>query len=585
MTIISSLVDAFDALEDAPREGTSIEKIACAIVLDTDGSVVSFEDLRTFNGKTHLSRKMAVPQAVKRSNGVAPNYLWDKGAYTLGLPAPKAGETSTAAIEKAAKLALKQHEGFKEYHLDRLNSCSDVGLKAVLAFVGSWKPEDIEGYQLPDGIDGNANFVFALHSDVGCGDFVHDRAEAIDLLLSADREEATVGACLVTGKAGRIQRLHHAIKGVHGSAPSGANIVSYNDDAYCSYGRKQGDNAPVSEDVVYKYTSMLNRLLTTNKVVLGDTTVVYWVSSEDNDHSELPEMTLAAILGSRDSEIEDKKLAAALEAIRDFGELPKNIVGTGSRVHILGLAPNKSRLSVRFWIEDSFDDFVANYRRYLNDMRILPSQGPSMPPLWALLKETAVLGETKNVAPNLAGNWTKSILDGTRYPQTLFSSVLIRIRADGAVNFRRVSILKALLSRNYNKEVPVGLDTTNTNKGYLLGRLFAVYENAQESAVGKVNSSIKDKFYSTASSQPQRVFRSLSDGFAKHISKIRRDRFGLAVHIEKDVSQIMEIMSPSGDPFPVRLSDEEQAMFSVGYYHQRSKNFAPKTTENKENDQ
>jgi CRISPR-associated protein Csd1 len=135
-------------------------------------------------------------------------------------------------------------------------------------------------------------------------------------------------------------------------------------------------------------------------------------------------------------------------------------------------------------------------------------------------------------------------------------------------------MLKGILMRNFNKEVPVALDPTCTDQGYLLGRLFALYEQAQTAALGRaVNTTIKDKYYGAASALPRKVFHLLESGSANHLSKIGKQRPGLKVNLEKQIGAIMDLMEPDKDPFPVSLPDRSQAMFGLGYYHQRNEFF------------
>ncbi len=243
---------------------------------------------------------------------------------------------------------------------------------------------------------------------------------------------------------------------------------------------------------------------------------------------------------------------------------------------MLGLAPNAARLSVRFSYAGSFGDITRNYQKFVSDMRIEPPPRDGYPPLWRYLLETAVLGKRENVSPNLAGDWMRAILSGTPYPLSLMASVLTRIRADGEVNALRVGILKALLIRNFKKEAtPVALDPANTNRGYVLGRLFALYEEIQRAALGgRVNATIKDKFYGSASATPRKVFAVLDGGSANHLAKIRKLNIGREVNLQRQLQALMDLMSPSDDPaldpFPVSLTAQEQAYFGLGYHHQRS---------------
>jgi CRISPR-associated protein Csd1 len=251
---------------------------------------------------------------------------------------------------------------------------------------------------------------------------------------------------------------------------------------------------------------------------------------------------------------------------------------------VLGLAPNAARLSIRFWFDNDFGVLARNYERFVQDIAVIPTPRDERPALWKYLAETAVLGKRENVPPNLAGEWMRTILTGTSYPLTLLSIVLMRIRADGDVNGLRVGILKALLVRNFRKtkrEAPVSFDSANTNKGYLLGRLFAAYEQAQSAALGRnVNATIKDKFYGAASAQPRKVFPLLGRSSANHLSKVGKQRRGQRVNLEKTISSILDQMSPAGDPFPASLPAEDQALFALGYYHQRNEFFRKAETKN-----
>jgi CRISPR-associated protein Csd1 len=131
----------------------------------------------------------------------------------------------------------------------------------------------------------------------------------------------------------------------------------------------------------------------------------------------------------------------------------------------------------------------------------------------------------------------------------------------------------------------VSLDPDFKDRGYLLGRLFAAYEQAQSAALGnKVNATIKDKFYGSASAQPRKVFALLESGSANHLSKVGKQSPGRRVNLEKLIASIMDKMAPGADPFPAALAAEEQALFGLGYYHQRSEFFkkAPETQESGE---
>ena len=586
MSIIAALARAYERLDDAPPFGYSLQKIGFVISLHPDGRVANVADLREKTGRKPEPGIMTVPQPPKRASGIAPVFLWDKTSYVLGITA---GEGRRTADE---------HTTFVKMHLNALSDATDEGLVALRSFLTAWTPDQFVPPLWPDDMK-DQNVIFALETQRLQEIYLHDRPAA-KALWATQIEDASgdSGLCLASGRRGAVARLHPAIKGVWGAQSSGASIVSFNSDAYESYGHTQGDNAPVSERTAFAYTTALNHFLargSSHRMQVGDASTVFWADARDGDTAEKAVNVFASAFqdsaekngkdddatgATTDDGMQAKKVGSTLQQIRSGQPLSVAApdLAEGVRFYILGLAPNAARLSVRFWLDDSFGNLVANYQRFVEDMRIDPPPRDGYPPLWRYLLETATLGKRENVSPNLAGDWIRAILTGQRYPQTLFSALRTRIRADGRINELRAGMLKAILIRNFNrKETPVALDPDFNDKGYLLGRLFAVYERIQEGALGKnVNATIKDKFYSSASAQPRKVFPMIDRNSANHLSKLGKQSMSQKVHLEKEMSSITEQMSPGDDPFPSALSAEEQALFGLGYYHQRSDFFKRK---------
>ncbi|MEZ5869289.1 MAG: type I-C CRISPR-associated protein Cas8c/Csd1 [Defluviimonas denitrificans] len=563
MSMLAALAQAYDRLPDAPPFGYSAEKIGFCVVLNADGSVADVVDLRDTD-KKRSAKVVMVPQAKKRTVGIDPNVLWDKTAYVLGVT----GGTG--------KRTAEEHARFRDQHLEWLAGSDDEGLIALARFLESWTPDRFVAPLWPEEMR-DQNVVFRLASGF---EFLHERPAAKALWARIAAEGASEPQiCLLTGASGPVARLHPSIKGVWGAQSSGASLVSFNLDAFTSYNHEQGDNAPVSEAAAFAYTTALNRFLSDPKhrLQIGDASTVFWADCADMDTAAEAEDIFAAMFG-RDTTADDdgvntakvrEQLAQIREGRRLAEIMPK--LDKGVRFFVLGLAPNAARLSVRFWWEGSFGTLAANYQRFIDDTALDPAPRTGWPPLWRYLIELAVQGKRENVPPLIAGEWMRAILSGTRYPLTLLSATLMRIRADGEVNALRAAILKSVLIRNLSWEVPVALDSANTNRGYVLGRLFAVYEEVQRAALGgSVNATIKDKFYGAASASPQKVFRTLDSGAQNHFSKLRKLSPGRAVNLEKLIGSITELMDPGADPIPATLSSAEQALFGIGYYHQRS---------------
>lgn len=576
MSLLAALARAYDRLPDAPPYGFSSEKIGFCIVLNLDGSVAEMIDLRDTD-KKRSPRMLLVPQPWKKASGIKPNFLWENTAYALGV---------TAGDDKRT---AQEHAAFKGKHSEWLAGTNNAGLMALKRFLSTWNPERFLSENWPADMLDQA-VVFGLSGSVRDG-FLHDAEVAGAMWERIKLSEALPDArCLVSGSVGPIARLHPSVKGVWGAQSSGASIVSFNDDAYESYGHKQGDNAPVSEAAAFAYTTALNRFLekdSGHRIQIGDASTVFWADADSALAEEAETCFAAYVDPAASNQTAPSKIAGKLEAIRKGLRLNQVMPELEDvPFHVLGLSPNAARLSVRFYWTSNFGTLTANYQRFLADTKLDPPPRDGWPPLWRYLIELAVQGKRENVPPLIAGDWMRAILTGAAYPLTLLSITLMRIRADGEVDALRAAILKSVLIRNFNKEAPVALDPEfKESKGYLLGRLFAAYEQVQRAALGSnVNATIKDKFYGAASASPQKVFATLNSGAQNHFAKLRKVNPGWAFNLDELIRSILDQMSPGNDPIPAFLNAAEQGMFGLGYYHQRSEFFRKRDDKTEDTD-
>lgn len=566
MSALASLARAYERMKNAPPFGYSAEKIGYLVSLREDGTIASVTDLRESEGKKRTPRILFVPQPGKRTSRVAPNFLWDKSAYVLGV------------TDGEGKRTAEEHAAFIARHLDALRNEDDAGLRALRLFLESWTPGRFDDLHVPEMKD--QNIVFTLESDRLAHICIHDRpaARALWSRIGGAGERPT-NTCLITGERGPIARLHPAIKGVWGAQSSGASLVSFNLDAFNSYGHEQGDNAPVSEAAAFAYTTALNRFLekdSGHRLQIGDASTVFWADASAAAAQEAEGM-FAALLGV-DEAAEAKKVAAILDAVRQgrpldtlTPALPQDV-----RFFVLGLSPNAARLSVRFYIEDNFGEIARRYLEHVERMLIEPPPREAAPSIWRMLIETASQRKSENIPPLLAGEWLRAILTGAPYPLTLLTTVLTRLRADHEVNALRVAMLKSVLIRNFRLEAPVALDPENDDPGYLLGRLFATYEYAQTQALGgNVNATIRDQYYGAASATPRSIFPLLQRKATHHLSRLRKEKPGLAVNLDRKIGEICEVASAE-TLFPPTLNPRRQALFAIGYYHQRNDFYRPR---------
>jgi len=571
MTVLQSLDRYYGRMAargEAEAPGYSREKISFAIVLSTEGEPLDKIDLRAVNGKRIQPVLLDVPAAVKRTVAVLPNVFWDKSAYVLGRTA---GEGRRAAEEHAA---------FRTAHLEMLAGSDDPGLVALRRFLEGWTPARFDAPPFAaEMLD--ANIVFRLDGDHG---FIHERDAAKRLLVSQAAGDGPRGLCLVTGMESPIRRLHPTIKGVDGAQTAGAALVSFNLDAFSSYGKEQGANAPTSEAAAFRYGAALNRLLDRagrNRIRIGDATVAFWgdASGVGEDAAKAAEDAFASMFDpaaakpAGDDQGQAAKLRDALKAIaqgRPVTELDPRLE-PGTRFHVLGLAPNAARLSVRFWLDDDFQSFATRLARHYDDLEIEPlprgwtrERPPAIQRL--LVRTTALQEKFENIPPLVAGELTRAVLTGARYPRTLLTAATVRLRAgDDPGSGWHAAVIKACINRSEKEKVPVALDPENNSPAYQLGRLFAVLEQAQYAALGRVNAPIGDRYYGAASATPARVFAPLLRGLKNHVSDARKR--GQGGWIEPKVAEIMARLPPD---LPRTLRLEDQGRFAVGYYHERA---------------
>lgn len=603
MSILASLVRAYDRLPDAPPFGFSSEKIGFLISLNEDGSVAHLVDLRDGEGKKKTSTLMPVPASFKRP-GVTPRafFLWDNSAYVLGVSFNE------------AKGVEARRRAFFDLHMDLLKDTDDIGLSALRNFLLQWQPDDFVRLGWPDEMK-DQNIIFSLESERR-ERFLHQRAAAKTIWSNRmGTGEKSQAVCLVTGERAPTARLHQAIKGVWGGQVAGGSIVSFNLDAFTSYGHEQGDNAPVSEAAAFAYTTALNRFLekgSSHRVQIGDASTVFWADASRIEDAEAAESLFSFYI---DPKAEDaavtKKVGVQLGRIRKGERLEKiePALASGVNFYVLGLAPNAARLSIRFWLESDFAEIAENYKMYSEEI-FLSRSANFEPPLARLLIETIPLTDRdrrfvngselgfQSVMRNLpdgqqkylgllASDFMYAILKGTPYPLTLLGSTIARIRTDKIINLERMALIKAVLIRNFiqplpentgkrsRKELFVALDRTEADPAYVLGRLFAVLEKIQEQALGKLNSNIKTKYFGAASSTPHSVFPLLLRLNVHHEDKAEKDpkKRGLSIYLGREKTEIMNLLTSE---FPRFLQLKDQGKFFLGYEHQM---YVPKKSE------
>lgn len=525
-------------------------------------------------------RAMRVPAHEKRSSGIAANFLCDNSTYLLGADEKGKPERSADCFKACAKL-----------HHTILDGVDSPAARALLAYFDSWDPAQAAAHPLLaeqwKEITGNANLIFGYEAADHSHSFVNDDPaiqNAWQTHYNDRSADSDMGQCLITGKYAPIERTHPNISGVPGAQSSGAALVSFNAPAFCSYGHEQGDNAPVSKYAAFAYTTALNCLLADRSHCkhVGDTTILCWAENAEPVYQDAMSMFLFG--ADEATGIQESDVQAALKRLSAGQTVPflEKELSPDQHFYLLGLAPNAARLSVRFFLRDTFGCFAQNLQKHAEEMEINCSEKEKFRtlPIWAVVNETTrtVPGQPAKPSPQLAGDLLRAVLTGGRYPATLLNGVTLRIRAEQNVTRGRAAVIKAYYLRNYptelNKEVyTVSLNET-TNVPYLLGRLFSVLEAVQKAANPGINTTIKDRYFNAACATPGMSFPTLLRLSQKHLRKLND---GLATHYDKQITELMAQLPESG--FPARLSLSDQGKFTIGYYHQTQKRYVKKNEE------
>lgn len=592
--ILQALVRCYEALAgrgELEKPGWSPVKVSWGLELDADGQVKSLLLMGGTDAKgKQIPRVMKLPDPVKRASGIATNFLCDNSSYILGIDAKGKPERTRECFTACA-----------QKHQDILKDVRHPTAKAILNFFERWKPENAACHPAIqpnlEALLKGGNIVFVTHDAEGKLQLAQDVPEirrAWDEAY-ANSDDAVMGRCLVTGEEGPIAILHPSIKGVMGAQSSGASLVSFNAPAFESYGKEnardnqgQGRNAPVGKYAAFAYGAALNYMIGHADFHgrLGDTTLVYWAEGAEPAYGSAF-MAMMGMGGDDKNEITQKELSGVLTALCQgntvkWANVPLN---PENRFYILGLAPNASRLSVCFFLQDSFGAFVTHYQKHQERLNIVRPAFDERETLsmWALLRETAIKSPNKppKFQRQLVEEMLRAVLTGSLYPSALYTQTEIRLRAEKDINRGKAAMIKAYLLRNvveqqkdqthiYKEVLDVELNEQSTYLPYRLGRLFAVLEAVQQKANPNINTTIKDRYFNSGCATPALVFPTLLRLAQSHLSKIGG---GAAVYYDKMITELLGDVTQS---YPPRLSLQDQGIFQIGYYHQKQKLFTKK---------
>jgi CRISPR-associated protein Csd1 len=540
------------------------ERVRWYIELDEEGKLqgTGFTPLTGEGKRPELGKFLDIPALPKmRGIALAAKLLADNGQYVLGL-APEG---------KKAERAEESHRMF----VDLVRACAAATAEpAVLAVAKFYEHYGSAELELPAGFDPSQNITFRVRTDL-----------PIDLPSvqrwwaehAATGTESRAGVCSITGQTGSIiERLPQPIKGIPEGQVTGVPLVSMNAEAFESYGLTASYNAPISLDAAERIGKTLNWLLADDKhhLRIGQLVYVFW-TREPSDLDVLsffnqPDVDHVKLLIESDwrgSKYKDAMAGARVER-------PELAIVDPNRFYAAALSASGSRVVIRDWVETTVGNAKRNLARWFMLQELCDPYGEAGRPLGVYALTAGMFRDMNQENPKLVArcvtDFLHAALAGGIVPDYIVAQALRRTIAEQGVNQPRARLLKLwLLSQDdtllEKEHYMTELESANREPAYLCGRMLAVLEAIQRLSIPGAKATVLDRYYGTASSAPASIFGTLLRGAQPHLAKLRKTRPAAYMAL----SERLEEISLDLVEFPRTLTLKQQALFSLGYYHQR----------------
>jgi len=504
----------------------------------------------TFRGWIRLSsgteagkdpgKEMFVP-FITRSSNIAPALLADTPGYVLGIMDSKNPE--------------KKHQAF----VDLVKKCAEKtklpSVEAVLKFLSSEKlPDPPEGMQEGDRI------TFRVDGELP---IEHKKVQEFWALYTSD-PRSKHGQCLVCGRENipLEVNLPVKIKGVPGGQPSGTQIVSANADAFESYGLERALTSPICRQCGEKFGKALNALLSheNSHLRVGPLVYVFW-------SVDAPGFSPLSFLREPDPNL-------VKDLLSSYSTGKKVLIEEDTAAfYATALSAAGGRVVVRDWLSTTVGSAKTSLARWFELQDVVDWDGSPGRPLGIREMALSLYRKVDDIPAWVIKDLVSAALHQTLLPDSILSLAVRRSQVSGSeepkVTHSRAAVIKAVLSQNLPLEEAKNmteLNATSKNPAYLCGRLLAVLESVQRQAVPGIKGTLVGSFFGSASSAPASVFGNLLRLAQSHLEKLRKTNEPAYHALQTRIESILADL----EAFPSTLSLREQALFCLGYYHQRA---------------
>jgi CRISPR-associated protein Csd1 len=522
------------------------------IDLDREGRLVNITATTGEGRRADRGRELLVPICPPRASGIRATLLADTAAYVLG-HAPDDRRVGA------------KHEAFRKLAGQCSDETQNATVRAVLRFLDTWDAGRISDPRFAEVAPADTvSFRVDSMYPVDDPDVREFWARCFGRDAAAERESAS--ECLVCGRRATIaENLPVNIKGIPGGQSSGTALVSINCTAFESLGLSRARTSGVCAECGERFGKALNHLLANERSSLrvGPVVYVFWTRQEvgfsPRDFLDRP----------------DPQRIKDLVAAYRTGDERYLRAGSDTDFYASALSASGGRAVVRDWLHTTVGNARRNLARWFDLLDEVDEWGQPGAPLGVFRLAVSLHRRADDIEPQLPRVLVHVALHGGALPSWVLAQALKRCRADQDVTYPRAGLIKAVLaSQSEGMEVQsmTQVVPAETRPACLCGRLLAVLEEVQRQAAlpGKVGATIVDRFFGSACTAPASVFGNLLSQAQHHLGKLRKTRPGAHYALQR---RLEEVLAPLAG-FPATLSLKEQALFSLGYYHERAVNRA-----------
>ncbi|MBT9547580.1 MAG: type I-C CRISPR-associated protein Cas8c/Csd1 [Candidatus Sericytochromatia bacterium] len=607
-------------------------------VIDLDENGKYLNIVQTAGGEDKLWRgqEFVVP-SLKRTSGVSAIVLADSGEYTLGLTLPIALVNQNEQITKQALKTKEKHKAYCELIQRLSQQTNEQSIHAILAFLVDFdtnklsfkmngydygekenlewcieleerknkihfnrlsqhkelntgilpSPEENQSVNHEENLKKLQDFIKTFNSNNFTfrvnGEFPFQLASIQDwwanYATGGNKEQTEKGLnlqeCMICGKQQPVLDRHPvSIKGIRGGQAAGLSMISANAKAFESYGLEASLIAPTCQKCVEAYAIGLNSLLAnpSNHFHINNLAYCFWTK-------EPHPFSILSFLNDPDP----AEVKALLKSAFSGKEISVDLDDTP--FYAAAFSASGARVVVRDWLATTVRQAKEHLLRFFKLQQFIHWDGSEAPYLGVFRLAVSLFRESKDISANVPQALLHNAFKGGVLPEWLLFQAVKRNRAEQDIRFERAMLIKMILVSQYphtQEDDLIMLNPEHPDPAYHCGRLLAVLETVQRQALGPVNASIRDRYFGTASSAPASVFGTLLRGSQPHLSKLRKEKEGAYIALERKLAEVMGHI----EQFPSVLDLHKQALFSLGFYHQKAqdqKDIADRKQQKEEN--